>query len=69
MYATYLRLDILVWDSDRAAGAATRREILERGATERLRLYGVHFPFPGLGTFRRQADGFVWVPEVAPDQP
>lgn len=56
----------LVWDSDRAAGAATRREILERGATERLRLYGVHFPFPGLGRIERRGEGYVWVAEAGP---
>lgn len=54
------------WDSDSDAAVATRLALLGRGATQSLRTYGVHFPFPGLGTFRRQADGFVWVPEVAP---
>ena len=53
------------WDNDSDAAIATRFALLGRGATQSLRTYGVHFPFPGLGTFRRQADGFVWVPEVA----
>lgn len=53
------------WDNDSDAAIATRFALLGRGATQSLRVYGVHFPFPGLGTFRRQADGFVWVPEVA----
>lgn len=57
------------WDGDSDAAIATRFALLGRGATQGLRTYGVHFPFPGLGTFRRQADGFVWVPEVAPAQP
>ena len=51
------------WDHDSDAAIATRLAVLGRAATQSLRTYGVHFPFPGLGTFRRQADGFVWVPE------
>ncbi len=56
------------WDSDSDAAIATRLALLGRGATQSLRIYGVHFPFPGLGRFRRQDDGFVWVPET-PAQP
>ncbi len=52
------------WDSDSDGAVATRTALLGRGATQGLRVYGGHFPFPGLGTFRRQADGFVWVPET-----
>lgn len=52
------------WDTDGAAGVATRQGLLERGATGSLRIYGVHFPFPGLGRFQRKDDGFVWVPET-----
>ena len=54
------------WDGDSDAAIATRLAVLGRGATQSLRVYGVHFPFPGVGSFRRQADGFVWVPETAP---
>ncbi|MFC5372773.1 MBL fold metallo-hydrolase [Brevundimonas faecalis] len=54
-----------VWDKDRAAAAATRRDLLNRGATEGLRYYGVHFPFPGLGRVERKGEAYVWVPEVA----
>ena len=52
------------WDYDSDAAIATRLALLGRGATQNLRIYGVHFPFPGLGKFQRQADGFVWVPET-----
>jgi glyoxylase-like metal-dependent hydrolase (beta-lactamase superfamily II) len=51
------------WDSDAVAGARTRRALLSRGASENLRIYGGHFPFPGLGRFQRLDDGFVWAPE------
>ncbi|WP_332641080.1 MBL fold metallo-hydrolase [Brevundimonas sp.] len=51
------------WDTDSAAGVATRQGLLERGTADSLRIYGVHFPFPGLGRFERRDDGFVWAPE------
>jgi glyoxylase-like metal-dependent hydrolase (beta-lactamase superfamily II) len=51
------------WDADNAAAVATRQGLLERGASQSLRIYGVHFPFPGVGRFQRQDDGFVWVAE------
>ncbi len=42
---------------------ASRRALLERAASENLRLYAVHFPYPGLGRIERRADDFVWVAE------
>ena len=51
------------WDSDGATAVRTRQGLLERGASGNLRIYGVHFPFPGLGTFQRSGDHFVWTPE------
>ena len=51
------------WDADNAAAVATRQGLLERGASQNQRIYGVHFPFPGVGTFQRRDDGFVWAPE------
>jgi glyoxylase-like metal-dependent hydrolase (beta-lactamase superfamily II) len=51
------------WDSDSAAAIRTRQGLLERGASGDLRIYGVHFPFPGIGRFERRDDGFVWTPE------
>jgi len=52
------------WDADSAAAIATRQGLLERGASQNLRIYGNHFPFPGLGRFQRRDDGFVWTPEA-----
>ena len=54
-----------VWDSDSDAAIATRQGLLEQGASQPMRVYAVHFPFPGLGRFQRRDDGFVWVPETA----
>jgi glyoxylase-like metal-dependent hydrolase (beta-lactamase superfamily II) len=56
------------WDSDSARAVATRQDLLERGVTGTRRIYGVHFPFPGVGRFQRVDDGFVWIPE-SPAQP
>ena len=55
------------FDGDTADLAeASRRALLERAASENLRLYAVHFPFPGLGRVQRRADDFIWVPEPGP---
>ncbi len=43
---------------------ASRKALLERAASENLRLYGVHFPWPGIGRVRKDGETFVWVPEV-----
>ena len=52
-----------VWDSDNARAVATRQNLLEQGVTGTRRIYGVHFPFPGVGRFQRVDDGFVWIPD------
>lgn len=52
------------WDIDGAAGVATRQSLLERAATQNLRLYGGHFPWPGLGHVQKVGAGYVWTPET-----
>lgn len=52
------------WDVDGAAGIATRQSLLERAATQNLRLYGNHFPFPGVGHIEKAEQGYVWVPQT-----
>lgn len=54
---------INAWDIDSALAVRTREGLLERGALQGLRIYGGHFPFPGLGRFERREDGFAWAPE------
>jgi glyoxylase-like metal-dependent hydrolase (beta-lactamase superfamily II) len=45
--------------------AATRRELLERAVSERMRLMAVHFPLPSVGGIaRRPAGGWEWTPGV-----
>jgi len=54
---------INAWDVDGTLAIRTREGLLERGALQGMRIYGGHFPFPGLGRFERREDGFVWAPE------
>lgn len=52
------------WDTDSDAAVGSRVGLLEMGADHSLMIYGVHFPYPGLGRFEREAGGFIWVPEA-----
>lgn len=45
------------------AAMASRQALLARAADENLRLYAVHFPFPGVGRVQLREGTFVWVPE------
>lgn len=52
-----------VWDTDAEAAVGSRVGLLEMGADHSLMIYGVHFPYPGLGRFQREGGGFIWVSE------
>lgn len=41
------------YDSQPKLAARTRRQILDRATVERLRVFGSHLPFPGLGRVRK----------------
>jgi len=51
-----------IFDFDGAAGAASRRRVLDRVATDRVRVTGFHFPFPATGFMKREGQGFRFVP-------
>ena len=52
------------FDSDPSMGAETRRKLLDRAATDGLRVLGYHLPFPGIGHVRTaKGGGFKWLPE------
>jgi glyoxylase-like metal-dependent hydrolase (beta-lactamase superfamily II) len=51
------------FDADGAAGAASRKALIEQNAASGQRIYAVHFPFPGVGKFEKRGDGHVWVAE------
>jgi len=50
------------WDTDGPAGVTTREGLLERAERDDLLLYGVHFPWPGLGHVKKQGKGYAWAP-------
>ncbi|MFT4911839.1 MAG: glyoxylase-like metal-dependent hydrolase (beta-lactamase superfamily II) [Brevundimonas sp.] len=54
----------IAFDGDSTIAIASRQALLQRAASQNLRLYAVHFPFPGLGHIKREGDGFIWVPEA-----
>lgn len=53
----------IAYDEDARAAEARRHALLKRAAEQDLRVYAVHFPFPGLGRIRAEGESFVWVPE------
>jgi hypothetical protein len=42
--------------------AATRRQLLDRLAADRMALIGFHLPYPGVGTVERKDGGYRFVP-------
>jgi glyoxylase-like metal-dependent hydrolase (beta-lactamase superfamily II) len=53
----------IAFDHDAPAAEAMRQQTLGSLATEHVRVFAVHFPFPGLGRIERAGEGFVWKPE------
>ena len=51
------------FDGDQALGARSRAAVIADSAASGQRIYAVHFPYPGLGKFAKQGDGFAWVGE------
>ncbi|WP_034490592.1 MBL fold metallo-hydrolase [Afifella pfennigii] len=49
-------------DQDPQMGAATRKSLLERIATDRMRIVGYHLPEPGIGTAERKDGAYRFVP-------
>jgi glyoxylase-like metal-dependent hydrolase (beta-lactamase superfamily II) len=51
------------YDENAPLAQTRRRALLQRAADDNLRVYAVHFPFPGLGRIKAENGGFVWMPE------
>jgi glyoxylase-like metal-dependent hydrolase (beta-lactamase superfamily II) len=51
-----------IFDSDKEAGAATRRRVLTQLADSGTLAQFYHFPFPGVGTVAKDGNTFVWLP-------
>jgi glyoxylase-like metal-dependent hydrolase (beta-lactamase superfamily II) len=47
-------------DSDQAV--MKRKEMLDRAATDRMKMLGFHWPYPGLGFAERKGTGYRYVP-------
>lgn len=50
------------WDELPETAIATRRSLLRRAVERKALLHGFHFPFPGLGYAREDADGWRFEP-------
>ena len=53
----------VAFDGDQATGARSRAKLIADSAASGQRIFSVHFPFPGIGTFEKKDDGYVWVAE------
>ena len=51
------------FDTAPEAAAQSRVRILDMVATDRMRVVGYHYPFPGIGHVSRTGDAFRYVPE------
>ena len=49
-----------MYDSLPERAAETRRRFYERAVKENLLVLAYHHPFPGLGHFKKEGDGFAW---------
>ncbi len=58
----------VVFDSDPAAAAAMRDQLLPALAREDVMIAGPHMPFPALGRLRKDGNGYLWAPVVFTDQ-
>lgn len=50
------------FDADKAAAAATRKEVFGMIAADRIPFIGYHMPFPGVGYVEAAGEGFRYVP-------
>ena len=51
------------FDVDPLVAEGSRRALLVEASSSHEAIFAPHFPFPGLGKIRREADGFGWTPE------
>jgi glyoxylase-like metal-dependent hydrolase (beta-lactamase superfamily II) len=51
-----------MFDYDGRSATQQRLRIYDLVHRNRLAVFGYHFPFPGLGHLRQEADGYAWVP-------
>ncbi|MDZ7600490.1 MAG: MBL fold metallo-hydrolase, partial [Hoeflea sp.] len=54
----------VVFDTDKAAAAATRKAVFDMIATDRLAFIGYHMPFPSVGYVEAVGEGYRFIPET-----
>lgn len=54
----------VVFDTDKAKAAATRKAVLDMIATDRLPFVGYHMPFPAVGFIEKASEGYRFIPET-----
>lgn len=54
-----------LFDADQDQAARTRRDLLDRAASDEMLLLGYHFSFPGVGYALRSGEGYRWHPAGA----
>ena len=52
------------FDFDKARAAATRKQVFDMIATDRVPFIGYHMPFPAVGFVEKQGQGYRFVPET-----
>jgi glyoxylase-like metal-dependent hydrolase (beta-lactamase superfamily II) len=53
----------IVFDTDSAEAAVTRRKVLDMVVADRMLVSGTHMPFPGFGYVAARDGAYAWVPE------
>ncbi len=51
-------------DFDGDLAVINRKKIIDRAATDRLRVIGYHLPFPGVGHIGRENNAYRWIPDA-----
>ncbi|MBB6099398.1 glyoxylase-like metal-dependent hydrolase (beta-lactamase superfamily II) [Deinobacterium chartae] len=52
----------LGFDADKPAAVATRARLFDRAASERLKVVGYHYPWPGVAYVRKVGNAYQYVP-------
>ena len=50
------------FDADQDLAVTTRKALLDRAATDKMKLLGFHWPYPGVGVAERKGAGYQFVP-------
>jgi glyoxylase-like metal-dependent hydrolase (beta-lactamase superfamily II) len=53
----------IAFDGDAPTAQKSRADLIAQSAANKQRIYAVHFPYPGVGTFEQRGEEYVWKPE------